>query len=895
MRRKLKRREFIKKGAVASIAAALPGGVSSCARSTSSRTTLFIVPNTHGTVAGWLDDFDTERNYCLNNYLDHLDRVNHDSNYAFVYSEVPNLISLMQFAPDRLENLKQRIREGRVELVNAFFLESAMNLSGGEAIVQLGVHGLRWYEKFFGLRPRHGWMIDVVGNHRQMPQIVAGLGLETLLFCRNNPARKTVFWWVAPDGTRMLTICNASSYAELPEIFTARQPLSAGQLASIRKVVDWKRKHSPSQKALLALAGSGDYSLAPFYQHYPAQFLKQWKARYPEVDARFGTLQDYVGSLRSEIEARSVKLEEVHGDTAYCFNAFWYDLPQIKKQFREAEYQLQSAEMLAAAASLKSNYAYPSQDLYNCWIDLAVNMDRNALWGSAGGKVFRDAQSWDAEDRYTSVREITSKCIAEALNSLAGQGDNLAVFNPLDWERNDPVEFSLPAGKRVSGLTCEGRLDDRSKMICFPQLPSAGLLSLPVENGAAELPRRIDLKDRVETSHYVAGISNKTGALTSLKLKARGREILGGPANVVFAESVAGALKADPGDFMLPRPERRVLETSSHYPARLRAFRGPLATTVIAQSSFYGGSKLERLIRFYHDFPRIDFETRLDLHASEVLITVDFPLSADVVERTRGIPYGFASIDPAHPFRPLKEYEVGEAQAHGFSDAILPAVRWSHYQLTGGFGAALLTHGLTAHELNGRTVTLGLFNAHARYNGWPNELMAGQGMHTFRYALVPHRGPWSGARIPQMAWEFNGPVFTRPASRPAIRERFLETSDNIIVGALRREKRHIELRFYESKGEAGNAQFTLLLPHHNAALTNMMGEHPVALGGGPNYNIPVKPQQIITVRFEVDSAVAAPELVAAWDSLVPAGKKLDLSRRLLLKGHPPFGPKSPPA
>lgn len=884
------RREFIKKGAKVALGATVSGSIISCA--SSSRTTLYIVPNTHGTVAGWLDDFDTERNYCLNNYLDHLDRVDSDPHYAFAYSEVPNLISFLQFAPSRLDDLKARIHQGRVELVNAFFVESAMNLSGGEAIVQLGVNGLRWYEKFFGLRPRYGWMIDVVGNHRQMPQIVAGLGLDALLFCRNNPAKKTVFWWVAPDGTRALTICNANSYAELPEIFTTQQPLASAGLKKIAKVIDWKKAHSPSQKTLLALGGSGDYSLAPLYKEYPSKLLDQWKESYPHTDIRFCTLSDYVKPLRSEIKSGNIKLEEYHGDTAYCFNAFWYDLPQIKKQFREMEYALEAAEMLSTAASLKGSQAYPSQQFHDCWMNLAVNMDRNALWGSAGGKVFRDPKSWDAEDRYASVRKITSSAIAGAMEPLAGKGESLAVFNPLNWERNDPVELSLPSGKRISGVRCEASLADSGRVICRVKLPASGVVSLPLETGSAERPRHVQLGERIVTAYYTAMVDEKTGALTSVKLKDTGRELLAGPANIVLAESVAGIL-SDPGDFMLPRPQRKILKTSSDYPVEVRAFEGALATTVSAKSSFYGSSKIERIVRFYYDFPRIDFETKLDLHADEVLITVDFPLIGAVAERTRGIPYGFAAIDPRHPFRPLPDYEVGESRRHGFSDAILPAVRWSNYQLAGNLGMALLAHGLTAHELNDSTVTLGLFNAHAKYNGWPNELMAGQGPHRFSYALVPHDGAWPEAGIPRRAWEFNGRVFLREGSQQGANLSFLETSENLIVGALRREKRQIELRVYEWKGVAGDAQVTFHLPHRNATLTNLMGEKPVALQGlGPAYRFSVRPQQIVTIRFDVDSEAPAPELTSQWLPLVPPEKQPDLSRRILLKGHPPFGPGS---
>jgi hypothetical protein len=50
--------------------------------------------------------------------------------------------------------------------------------SGGEALVKMGVEGLRWFKDVMNLQPRFCWMIDVCGLHEQMPQIVQGLGLE---------------------------------------------------------------------------------------------------------------------------------------------------------------------------------------------------------------------------------------------------------------------------------------------------------------------------------------------------------------------------------------------------------------------------------------------------------------------------------------------------------------------------------------------------------------------------------------------------------------------------------------------------------------------------------------------------------------------------------------------
>lgn len=233
------------------------------------------------------------------------------------------------------------------------------------------------------------------------------------------------------------------------------------------------------------------------------------------------------------------------------------------------------------------------------------------------------------------------------------------------------------------------------------------------------------------------------------------------------------------------------------------------------------------------------------------------------------------------------EVDVGESESYGFSDAILPAVRWSHYQLAGGVGIGLLDRALTGHELNGRTVTLGLINSHGCYAGLPNELLAGQGHHHFAYALLPHKGTLAEAKIPRAAWEFNAPVFGYIGARSGIRETYLRTSENVIVEAMRRDAQQIEVRLYEWMGVASKADVHLELPHGQASLTNLMGEHPSPLRGGPAYRFAIRPQEIVTVRFAVDSSVARPELIRDWAPLVPANKRKDLERRIGAKGHPP--------
>ena len=94
--------------------------------------------------------------------------------------------------------------------------------------------------------------------------------------------------------------------------------------------------------------------------------------------------------------------------------------------------------MLATAASLKGRQDYPSQQLYNAWTLLFLSMDRNSLWGSAGGMVFEHEKSWDVKDRLTWIEKQSAAVLQTATAKLLAAGDGAGLFNPLNWKRNDP-------------------------------------------------------------------------------------------------------------------------------------------------------------------------------------------------------------------------------------------------------------------------------------------------------------------------------------------------------------------------------------------------------------------------------------------------------------------------
>ncbi len=848
-----------------------------------SQLTVYLAPNSHGTVSGWLVDFDRERSHVVNNYSSHLDRVASDPAYAMAFSEVPNLMVLMQFAPARVRQLQAQLQAGRLELVNGFFLEPTINLSGGEALVQMGVLGLRWYDEVMGRRPRFAWMIDVCGAHRQMPQIVSGLGLEALFFSRNNPVNRSAFWWRAPDGSRTLAICIGRGYAATSEIFKSERPLTRPQLDKLFGCIEEERAVSPSRHSLFMAVGGGDYSLAPKRRSYPTDLLAEWRQLHPEVNLRFGVPGEYVDALQREIQSGQTTLPEYEGDMLCAYNAFWMNLPEIKLRYRRAEHLLQAAELLATAGSLQGGAPYPSATLYHSWIQLLMNMDRNILWGAGAGAPFYDPQHWNAADRFGFVEQQAGAILQDSLHSLTAPGREIVLFNPLNWERHDPVALAPPAGMRPAGIPCEAQGD---RVLCAPRQPSAGLTAVPLEAGSAPAPVARPFQATVVTDYYTLQLDPLTGALLSLRDRASGREYLGGPANVVMVESVAGVVQ-DPANWMAARPRRKLVDHSSNHPVHWAVQEGPLTTTVVASSGLAGASTLERRLILYKNYPRIDFETTVDLRQPDVVLTVDFPLPGPVVQRTRGIPYGFTTTDPRSVPVPTDYFMQPDLKQYGSPGALAPSVRWSDYRGADGGGVALLDRGLPSHELNGNTVTLALLNAQSTYRQLPNILLTGQGRRTFSYALWPHAGTGPSAGLPRRAWEFNTAVFAQPGRTLAHDVSFLQTSPNLIVEAVRRVGPDLEVRLVECAGQAGEAELTLHLPHQDVRRTDLMGEHAQSLAEPDGRcRFPVQPQQIVTLRFATASAAPAAPAIRAWDALVPPEKLPALHQYSEARGYP---------
>jgi alpha-mannosidase len=506
---------------------------------------------------------------------------------------------------------------------------------------------------------------------------------------------------------------------------------------------------------------------------------------------------------------------------------------------------------------------------------MLLNMDRNSLWGSAGGMVFETDDSWDVHDRIEYVAGCNRRIHASALASISPEGTAALFFNPLNWERRDPILLDLPKGQTPRGSICQET--PGAETLCYLPMPALGVSGVRLHSKSPARSTKIELPQSIETRHYSAQIDPKTGALVSLKLQPSGREMLGGPSNVLMAEKPKPQ-KQHYGDFVSWRPDRTRLASSSDHPTVFTVSTGPLATIVEATSEFLDGKPCRRVTRFYKDFPRIDFEAEVQDIPDITVVLAEFTLAGDIEEVRRGIPCGFSHGAWSKPTPEL----------HGWTKGIVPAIRWIDYTLAEGAGVAILDRGLTGRELNGRTSVIYLMDSTDKYYGYPNAWLSGKGLHHFEYALLAHGEAWREARIPQRAWEYNSPPTIALGRKMMGVKSFARTSGNVVVEVIRREGAAIEMRLVECFGLPGVAEVTLDLPHQGAALTDLRGRNPQPLDGdGPTYRFPVRPQQIVTLHFHCASTVDEIKLVTEWDKFVPEPKRAALHAYGDYRGHPP--------
>ncbi|GGO81694.1 alpha-mannosidase [Wenjunlia tyrosinilytica] len=702
--------------------------------------------------------------------------------FVFAMSQAQQLAWIKEHRPEVYERVRAKVVLGQFVPVGGMWVESDTNMPGGEALARQFVHGKRFYLEEFGIETEEVWLPDSFGYSAALPQLVKLSGSRWFLtqkisWSAVNRFPHHSFRWEGLDGTRVFT--------HFPPVDTYNGEFSGREMAHL--VGNFRDKGSATRS--LVPFGWGDGGGGPTR----------------EMLARAKRLRDLEGSPRVEIEKPSeffAKAEAEYPDAPVWVGELYLELhrgtytsqARTKQGNRRSESLLREAELWAATAAVRGDFAYPYETLDRVWKTVLLHQFHDILPGSSIAWVHREARR-----TYEEVARELNAIVEAAQRSLAGPGTGTVVFNAAPHARS-----GVPGGGACS-------VERAAPDVEVAELPGGGRL---LDNGLL----RVTVDAR--------------GLITSVYDIADERESLapGQPANLLqLHHDLPNHWDAWDVDAFYRNTVTDLVDADE---VSLVAKNATAAVRVVRT---FGASRVEQTIALRAGSATVDMETVVDWHEREKFLKAAFPL--DVRADRSAAETQFGHLYRATHTNTSWEAAKFEICAHRFLHVAEP-----------GWGAALVNDSTYGHDVTrtvredgGTTTTVRLSLLRAPRFPDPD---TDQGTHAFRYALVP--GADIGDAVRE-GYRINLPERRVPGGgwvAPLVSV----DDDAVVVEAVKLAddgSGDVVVRLYESRGGRARTRLTAGFEVASVSVTDLL-ERPLS-EGGPELSL--RPFEIVTLRL----------------------------------------------
>jgi alpha-mannosidase len=797
--------------------------------------------------------------------------------YTFAQSTAQYSEWMADKFPNLFREVQQRVKEGRWELVGGMWVEPDLNMTDGESQVRQLLLGTEYWRNKFGVDVHVGWNPDSFGFNWQLPQIYKKSGIdyfltEKMVENETNPLPLKLFWWRAPDGSRVLTYIPHDYVIGIDPVDLA---------SDLARAV----KMNPGQDALLHIYGPSFGRLAVDTARQDLGSGVRWAEPdkiYPK--AEFGTAESFfkaaaakasadspvwnyrtaaAGNISLPVPAPGQVIVPTWDDELYLehHRGTYTTQANQKRNMREGEERLLNAEKYSSLAWLHDQ-PYPAAALTESWKRLLFNQFHDVAAGSAIATVYKDAQK-----DYDQIRWTTQEASSAALETIdahvdtRGPGKAVIVWNPLGWSRGGIVNLRVqmpeaePKGISVvdSGdnvlpseiLSSDPRTNTYQLLVQLEHVPSLGYAVLHVVSGKRLFASDLHVSGwTLENTYLKVSVDPHTGCITSLYDKREKFEALaaGGCGNQlqVFHDlpSKDDAWNIDMGTVDQPVP---ITQADSVELVE----KGPLRSAIRVTRHWQSSTFVQQIV-LDANTDEVDVVNDIDWHETHVLLKAAFPLAASSKTATYEIPYG--TIE--RPTTRNNSWEQAKFE--------VPALRWADLG-DGKHGFSLINESKYGYDCKGNLLRLSLLRSPI----WPDP-HADRGQQHFSYALYPHQGDWKSALTVRHGYEYNyklnaTQVESHGGELPATQSFVSIESKNLVLTAVKKaeDSDALILRFYEWAGSATESTIHVPPGATSATLTNLM-ERPegqtLPIQGSDQIRVTADPYSIVSVQVDYPRA-----------------------------------------
>jgi alpha-mannosidase len=573
-----------------------------------------------------------------------LDRMKETPDVVFAASSARFYQWVADNDPAMLNEIRQRVKEGRWNVVGGWWVEPDMNLPSGEAMVRQGLYGQRTLQKLIGTRAKVAFNPDAFGHAGTVPQIVRQQGMENYVFMRPGPHEKTIpanlFWWEGVDGSRVLAYRLPISYNLHGDV--------QGRLVDILKL-------APEQPMtdILAFYGVGDHGGGPTKKNI--QGINEIKADKDAPTIQHTSLNRYFEVIRSKnLNLPTVK-DDLQHHAVGCYSA----AGEIKKNNRLSEAALVTAEKISAVGSRMWGAKYPREELTKAWKELLFMQFHDSLPGSS-----LVAHSQDAREGYNYALHVARSATTMAIQKLEWQvasedaeSEYLLLFNPHAWEINANVEYDLNHKENPTVTDDKGRVlpsqyiqaqsvTGRKRILFNTAIPAMGYRQIRIRKGdLVSQPGVIVGKNSLENEFY--RITFSSDGRIGIFDKEVGREVFKGGAT-----GCKGIIIDDPSDTWSHEVVDFTKNTTGSYAYTTKgvigAFgdatfkileNGPLRGAIRIETS-YGDSVMTTDWKLTAGSRKIEANVSLNWNEKLKMLKLSFPVDVAASRATYEVPYG---------------------------------------------------------------------------------------------------------------------------------------------------------------------------------------------------------------------------------------------------------------
>jgi alpha-mannosidase len=721
--------------------------------------------------------------------------------YIFGASQPQQYEWVKQHYPSLYARVKQRVAEGRWEVQGAMWVESDINVPGGESLIRQLLYGKRFFREEFGKNPVCLWQPDVFGYSGSLPQLLVKSGVRYFMtqklswnWVTRHPHH--TFHWQGIDGSTVL--------AHMPPEDTYN---SAASPAALAKAADRFIDKDVSDGCLM-LFGIGDGGGGPGEEHL------ERLARETDLDGLPPIVQRPAEDFFRHIEKGSERYARWVGELYLERHQGTYTTQgRVKRYNRKLELALRELEFAAAVAAEFAGAEYPHEALERIWKEVLLYQFHDILPGSSITRVYDEARA-----RYAVLaREVEELTAASDMTLCAQIGRSQAkrpvvVVNSLPWDRNEWL-----------------RLDGRWLKASVPSLGYAVIDAVAETSFEAPMVSEALLENEKLRITF-----DSTGAITSWLDKEAGREALapGTLGNVLAVYRDDGDAWDIPMDYRERGPQR----------LRLKSIEivqdGPRAA--LCHIHRIGKSTIRQEVVLFAGSRRVDFVTHVEWRESGKMLRTSFAPAVSASEATCDIQFG-SIRRPTHT-NTAADWARFEICAHKWIDIS-----------DRGYGVALLNDCKYGHRVHGNVLDLNLL----RSPGHPDPV-ADRGEHEFTYSLYPHAGDHVAGGVVRAGYELNVPL--RPLAAPpgggtlaASASWFRINKSGVVVETVKQAEdgNGFTLRLYESAGASTRAELRCGFAIAEAAETNLIEEAPAPLKfTGDKLRLDFRPFEIRTLRLK---------------------------------------------